>query len=1162
MKKVYLLCCVLLLNLSLFSQVQSVNLITYYGCNGATLVPFVIWSGTPRPVTVNFERQGAAGTWFNVVSQVYDAQASYIVVSPTDISSATNYRIRAVDMTTLQEYFSAGVVVNPALWNVNRGIPFFTAIAGWGTNCSNNDNNIAVSINSTTNGRPPYRVEYKPSTQPNYLVAGETNGFMYITGILPGTVYHVRIVDYCGNVTPLQSAVLGFSANAGLMQNATTCDNGRIQVTGIGGIAPYEYGIGKIRADMGGSILPDFEYRSVNTFDSLAPGDYYVRLRDQCGNLSGTGFIRLGGGFPRFTSARSIPAGDSCSRNLTVTVNTGDGPFEYGIRYMLDNQYSWQTSNVFTNLTREGVYYLRVKDKCGQLSDSVLDNIGTIPKPIIDSVRNSSLPGCEQNIKVYASGGYKPYNYSRDMFNWKTTDTFNNLLPGIYYLWVRDRCGRISPYLIDTISVKELTLHINSGMDSCGASTAFLSVDSVTNGLAPFQYAIRNMAAQGNTYSPFVSDSIFRGLAPGLYSIWVKDACFAEKIVDSIVVGSGFTYDYELTPNIGCSPFLTINLHGGRQTPFTYFITNGIHKRKIVTNDSIFVLTDLPNGTYTITITDACGDTATAVLPNPQISLSGTPQITYEVQYLNGCSEANIIIHGAPAGSLYQLWHPSGPFFESSDSVFRSADYNIISGKYNMVAHHSNFCGNTYYYGDTVTVALTGTLLTGTVDPNLPDSFCIYNNNSVRLTDFLLDEFPGGSWASTAIQGFDPVTGLFTPSLAGVGDYEFTYSILDSCGMLHETSVFLSVAFEACAIRTIAGDYHSSTQPEGCPPVSVGFDWIDFTDEHGNLLFSLNPLGRDLMSVCAGVRIVDGNGSSLRSTVIDGKINYFLDRNFYIEVANPSDNSPVLVRLYITNEEMDNMLNFLHNNGYPLAGPADIRILQKSGDDVDLQVINEGVLDPARFVIITPTMSQNANGWIMQFEVFNFSEFNPHFIGASTNLPLRLIDFTGTNRQGANRLQWKTAEEINTAHFDLERSNDGNNFSAIARIHAAGNSVSEKTYTRDDLQPLPGNNFYRLKMVDIDGKYTYSKTILLRSEKITGLKITPNPARDHLYVSIPGNIKAMAIRIYDATGRLLYQERLNGNQLQKVQTGHLRNGWYLLELQTATGSMREAFLKQ
>src|SRR6185437_3937050 len=81
-------------------------------------------------------------------------------------------------------------------------------------------------------------------------------------------------------------------------------------------------------------------------------------------------------------------------------------------------------------------------------------------------------------------------------------------------------------------------------------------------------------------------------------------------------------------------------------------------------------------------------------------------------------------------------------------------------------------------------------------------------------------------------------------------------------------------------------------------------------------------------------------------------------------------------------------------------------------------------------------------------------------------LPLHLLSFTCATQAGYNQLQWKTADEVNTKVFKLEKSSDGHNFTSVTAIQAAG--VSAHTYRYDDASSN-GTVYYRLKMIDIDG---------------------------------------------------------------------------------------------
>lgn len=96
-------------------------------------------------------------------------------------------------------------------------------------------------------------------------------------------------------------------------------------------------------------------------------------------------------------------------------------------------------------------------------------------------------------------------------------------------------------------------------------------------------------------------------------------------------------------------------------------------------------------------------------------------------------------------------------------------------------------------------------------------------------------------------------------------------------------------------------------------------------------------------------------------------------------------------------------------------------------------------------------------------------------LSANAPLPLQLLAFTATPFNHAVRLQWTTAQESNTSHFDIEHSNNGQRFEKIGRIAAAGHSVQTRQYQYEHAGTGAGN--YRLRMVDIDGSFSYSSIV-------------------------------------------------------------------------------------
>jgi hypothetical protein len=96
-------------------------------------------------------------------------------------------------------------------------------------------------------------------------------------------------------------------------------------------------------------------------------------------------------------------------------------------------------------------------------------------------------------------------------------------------------------------------------------------------------------------------------------------------------------------------------------------------------------------------------------------------------------------------------------------------------------------------------------------------------------------------------------------------------------------------------------------------------------------------------------------------------------------------------------------------------------------------------------------------------------------------LPVKLTSFTVTESRGKNILQWKTENEINSDYFVVEKSNNGQNYEAIAQVKAAGNSSTTQQYSFTDATPFDGYTYYRLQAVDKDQSNAYSNVVRIKS---------------------------------------------------------------------------------
>ncbi len=159
---------------------------------------------------------------------------------------------------------------------------------------------------------------------------------------------------------------------------------------------------------------------------------------------------------------------------------------------------------------------------------------------------------------------------------------------------------------------------------------------------------------------------------------------------------------------------------------------------------------------------------------------------------------------------------------------------------------------------------------------------------------------------------------------------------------------------------------------------------------------------------------------------------------------------------------------------------------------------------------------------------------------SSSPLPVTLVYFEATvNDLGKVELKWKTATEINTDYFAIERSKDGKQFGEIGTLRGSCNSIDPHSYALVDNDPLPGISYYRLHQVDLDGHSVYSRlvAISLNGDEVDGPHVFPNPlnGRD-LFCSFAASgqsdMKEISWVLYDLNGR-----QVDANQL-RVKTLH------------------------
>ena len=254
----------------------------------------------------------------------------------------------------------------------------------------------------------------------------------------------------------------------------------------------------------------------------------------------------------------------------------------------------------------------------------------------------------------------------------------------------------------------------------------------------------------------------------------------------------------------------------------------------------------------------------------------------------------------------------------------------------------------------------------------------------------------------------------------------------------------------------------------------------------------------------------------------------YVERHYDITPALNPTTATATITLYYTQSDFDTY------NAYVTAHSIGVPLLPTGGIDNGNVIITQyhgsftGTSSPANYSqgseVIHPTVTWDAidSWWTATFPVSGFSGF---FLGTGSNpLPLNLLDFTATPQGYTVNLQWQTTDEHDTKQFIVQHAPDGLSFDPIGTV-AAKNTTTQNQYGFTDNHPVTGNNFYRLKMQDLDGRFTYSPVVEVSMSALPAKTVAyPNPATTgtSLFFSAATAVK-YDIQISDASGHTLTQ---------------------------------------
>jgi len=171
--------------------------------------------------------------------------------------------------------------------------------------------------------------------------------------------------------------------------------------------------------------------------------------------------------------------------------------------------------------------------------------------------------------------------------------------------------------------------------------------------------------------------------------------------------------------------------------------------------------------------------------------------------------------------------------------------------------------------------------------------------------------------------------------------------------------------------------------------------------------------------------------------------------------------------------------------------------------------------------------------------------------------PVHLLTFTGQPQGKFVLLNWSATNEVNFSHYEVEHSADGRSFTKIGTVQAqngpgTGLGGGVNNYSLLHTSPVTGQNYYRLKIVDKDGKYAYSIVIIVDFAATGEVKVFPNPFTTALNITVSGTANTKnVVKVLDVSGKVVLQQTFNGGGIL-LDVSNLAAGNYVVQVNNST----------
>lgn len=1001
-----------------------------------------------------------------------------------------------------------------------------------------------ILVHSSAESEPSatYQIISGPASGGYQTTAQSSNNFT----ALPAGDYTIRIT--CGSATAEVNATVAdqytpisltvavtdvcSSGNFGNGNNrtaATTSTGSTITATATGGKAPLTYAF--LFSSNPAEPDANFTYSSSNVFITSAFGEYQVRVKDACNNFV-TQSVDVQ---PIYPLAR-LNFGDGLLTCSTATVTAGlvresDGTSidPEGSGYTLEIWYvpstspcaypGWnpdQTKVINSSSDLDIVFpssvemaVVRTLSVCGEQHYQCI----VVPKPLLVSQPYVHI-GCSAadsvNLSLDIFGGVAPYNVTVQGYDAGGSPVSGTSLSFVYSYY-------------DLVSIPTADHYTYTVTDACG-NTLTQTVTTPTPGDAPAL----------DYYSTFINCVNVAGTTTVVARVF------------------GFIPNQDLSQikliNAATNAFVANAVNYTAYNGAIYFenIPPGDYKIVFTPNDSSCPPSEVPLSIPVSTegLVFALDGTATQLC-------GGTGTITAELNY-NG-----------PEFVTFELLQGSTVIASNTAGTFT----NLPSGTYTLkaVADLSQ-CGkpNLETTKDLV-------IQPGGSDPVVVKKLGINCTND-----------PATGLAAFEFSGFGPFllemkkvteTNFVTIDTAATNNYtasglaadtDYDVRITDQCGNTSVTQV---------SVRPLVAVYVTNTaQPCLDQPYTLTAE--DIPNASYSWTFNNGPVIATSKDVVFGTYSAANNGTYTCTITLDYCVSQVLTVNLNsINCSQPLAKSGIGDYVW-----KDDNINGLQDGSEPAVSGITVTLYGSDGNSVLATTTTDangyysfGGLTAGSYVVgfsglptgyvFSPSPgalndADNNDADIASGKTGVISladnEFNLNIdAGIYNSMPVTLISFEAMALEQGAYLNWSTATETNSDRFEVEHSTDGRSWKLIGTVRSHGESSSVKYYHYTDKAALAGENFYRLRMVDSDLSYSYSRIQKVVIDTRTGAVVYPNPVSDLLMLKNIPTSSIKLVTLLNGNGEMVYHSM--GLPAAGINVKTLPPGLYTLKIKKADG---------